>query len=137
MVANPVILRNTAWILALIFAILGIMLIFFMFALSAPPWTAGGIFLTLVYGGSYVIGLLIGKKWPLTGGIMSLILPLSGLIETGVTLIILESGSESLGYLVSTIIMYLTMMIPGLLYLLSWYLEKKADQNESIGERSK
>lgn len=33
---NPVNLRNTAWIIALIFAVLGVLLILSMFALSAP-----------------------------------------------------------------------------------------------------
>ena len=131
---NPVNLRNTAWIIALIFAVLGVLLILSMFALSAPSWTLEDILMTFVLGGLYVSGLLIGKKWPLTGGIMSLILPIVAVIITGVTLFALESGSGIRGYDGISIIMYLIMMIPGILYLLSWYLQRKLDQNESMGE---
>ncbi len=136
MTINPVNLRNTAWILALIFAVYGVFLIVTMFAFAGAPFPLEMILMAFVLGGSYVSGLLIGKKWPLTGGIMSLILPITAAISMVYTLFRLESKSS--GYMVgSSLIMFLFMMIPGVLYLLSWYLQRKIDQSHSIGERSK
>ncbi|NUQ26050.1 MAG: hypothetical protein HUU34_19035 [Saprospiraceae bacterium] len=133
---NPVKLRNIAWGLSIIFAILGIILMLSIFAFSAPPWTPGDILITFAVGGLYVSGLLIGKKWPLTGGVMSLISPIVAVISIVVVLLRVEPGSGIIGYVGSSMIMFLIMMIPGFLYLLSWYLQRKLDQNEQIDKGS-
>lgn len=106
-----------------------------MIAFSAPPWTLVDIFMTFVMGALYVLGLLIGKKWPLTGGIISSIYPITILIIMIYEVFRLKTASDTIGVFVTTLALSIFMLIPGFLYLISWYIQNKLDQNDSTGQK--
>lgn len=122
---NPETFHTLARVFSLIFVVLMLFMIFVLVMLSNGPWTAKDFFELLLFGGSYVIGLLIGLKRPIKGGLISFITPMYLMILL---------ANEASTYSLSSLTQFFILMIPGLLLILSWYVQQREDRNEKIGE---
>jgi hypothetical protein len=122
--------KTFSWVLALGVAGFFLLLIFAMFALSAGPWTTGDYVGIILFGGTYIIGLVSGRFRPLIGGLLSLLLPLFIIVTMVYSLIIhpVEGG----GFLIGSLLMYALLMVPGILYLRIWMLERRARKRADI-----
>ena len=68
----------------------------------------------------YLTGLLLGLKWPGIGGIICLLFPV---FEIAHILIANETLAIRHSYYEDTIYTLLVLLIPSLLYFISWYLQ--------------
>jgi hypothetical protein len=90
---------------------------FFLFALAftTRPWPL----IDQVIGGLmvlYIVGLVLGLKQPGIGGLLTIILPVFEIIN------ILISG-----FSISSLSFYLILLIPTILYFLSWRLQVRQE----------
>jgi len=120
---NPDKVRKTARTVALVYAIPGLLVLPFMLAFANRPWPLID-YLIAGLGALYIIGLFIGLKWQGIGGLLSLLLPVFEIIH--VIIQQSEGGiSEFYLYALPSFVMFLTLMIPGIFYLISWNAMRK------------
>lgn len=114
--------RWVARIVAIIFAVCFAAFFGFAILFGTRPWPLSD---QIVGGLSvlYIIGLLLGLKWPRIGGWLTLALPVFEIIH------IVSSGGSIINAVVS-IAYYLILTVPGMLYLLSWRLQEQ-ERNHS------
>lgn len=117
MAEKTFIFRSIARIVAIIFAVCFSAFFLFAVAFATRPWPL----IDQIVGGLsvlFIIGLLLGIKWPVAGALLTFVLPVFEIVH------ILSSGfsMDSLE-IKGSILFNLILLIPGILYLLSWYFQ--------------
>ncbi|KAA3641393.1 MAG: hypothetical protein DWQ02_00615 [Bacteroidetes bacterium] len=125
---NLIKLGRVAWVVGVIFAGLCLFLVGTLFAFSQPDWESFEVMLVILAGGTYITGLLIAKKWPLTGGGLSLIMPVGVLIFMLFSIKGIDVAPETAHQFRKSALMFLIYMLPGLLHLLYWWLKRKYEK---------
>lgn len=122
---------RVAWVVGVIFAGLCLLLIISLFALSNPDWDLGEAILTIIAGGTYVTGLLIAQKRPLTGGLLSFILPVAAIGVVLYSIGNMDISPEMAGQFRKSGLLFLVYLLPGILHLIYWWLKKRSDKKRS------
>jgi hypothetical protein len=120
MTIHPTQLRKAARIIALVYAIPALFIIPFILAFGNRPWPP----LDYLYAslmGLYIIGLFLGLKLQGLGGLISIIYPVSQII---LILFELIKGNTFDGIVVTSI-GFIIILIPSMLYLISWNSQRK------------
>jgi hypothetical protein len=98
-----------------------------MFLSQLPPTKA-----EIIITGIFIAGLILGMKWPLIGGLMCIILPVSFLFAVAIDLINKPApiGATLLSISFALFISFF-LSLPGILYLEAWYAGFKKQKNNS------
>jgi hypothetical protein len=123
-------LRLIARVISIVFIIIFSEVIMVMGFMMNRPATSD--YILLASCSTYVIGLLIGFKLEGLGGIISL-----GFVVTAIIYSIYwDSGSRYDGtFNIGIYIQLIVLLIPCILYFLSWYFHRKFEINHQITEK--
>ncbi len=111
-------------IVAVVYAAVFFLLFFGMFLMANRPLPPGDK-ITIALMGVYIIGLLLGLKWQILGGLLIFIFPVYHFVE----LFRYSWGTWSeYSNPVLTLAFILIMLVPGVLYLLAWYSGRRTSQ---------
>ncbi len=120
-------LGKAFWVIGLVFAVfsLGLILLMLAFSQRSDWWW---LVLDIIVAMSYVAGLILAKKWPLLGGLLSFVLPLT-LVATSL-MDLKNQPPEAVNEARKSILFFLFFMLPGFLHLIYWWLKKRSGKKE-------